>query len=215
VQLALFDLDGTITWRDTFAPYIAGFLRRHSARMLRLWRVPAPLLAYVLCGADRGRLKEALMVALLGGAERSQLARWTDEFVGRLIRRGMRNAALERIREHRARGDRLVLLSASPDLYVHAIGQRLGFDETVSTGVRWSAERLDGRLATVNRRGAEKVRCLDQLRSRHPGVRIVAYANSRSDFEHLRRADEGWLVSDRPGLRRRGSALGLRTASWR
>jgi len=215
VQLAIFDLDGTITWRDSFVPYLCGFLLRHPARALRLWRVPGPLLAYLFCGADRGRLKESLLMIFLGGVERSQLAHWTEIFVERLLGRRLRSAALERIREHRASGDRLILLSASPDLYVEAIGRRLGFDETVATGVRWNGERLDGRLTTMNRRGTEKVRCLDELKARHSGLRTVAYANSTSDLDHLSRADEGWLISDRPGLLKRGAALGLKTASWR
>ena len=34
---------------------------------------------------------------------------------------------------HRARGDRLLLMSASTDLYVPRIGRALGFDETICT----------------------------------------------------------------------------------
>jgi phosphatidylglycerophosphatase C len=214
VQLAVFDLDGTITWHDSFVPYLCGFLKRNPKRSLRLWRVPGPLLRFVCGAADRGRLKESLIVGLMDGIDRSTLMQWTQVYVEQLLAVRTRAAALARIREHRAHNDRLVLLSASPSLYVDEIGRRLGFDETIATGVRWDGDRLNGRLTTANRRGAEKARCLGELKARYPGARVVAYANGASDFAHLSLADEGWLISDRRPLLRKAAARGLRTASW-
>ena len=44
--IALFDLDGTLTWRDTLLPFMLGFLRRRPHRALRLWRLPSALWFY-------------------------------------------------------------------------------------------------------------------------------------------------------------------------
>jgi HAD superfamily phosphoserine phosphatase-like hydrolase len=214
VQLALFDLDGTITWRDSFVPYLRGFLARHPAHLSRLWRAPVALARFAIDGGDRGRLKESLMVGLFRPVERTVLDVWTRTFVDALLTLGTRAQGLAQIERHRAQGDRLVLLSASPDLYVNRIGERLGFDETISTGVRWNGDQFDGHLTTPNRRGEEKSRCLEDLRRRHAGLRVVAYGNSASDFAHLTQADEGWLVSDSSGLIRHAAQLGLRTCSW-
>lgn len=214
MRLVVFDLDGTITWRDSFVPYVAGFVRRHPRYCLRLWRVPGPLLRYLAGGQDRGRLKEALIRGLLHGVERQALEAWTAEFVEGLIASRCRPQALERIRMHRAERDRLILLSASPDLYVTRIGERLMFDESISTGIRWDGDRLDGQLTTANRRGEEKARVLVALRSRYPGLRIVAYGNSASDFAHLRLAEEGWCVTGSANLARRAAELGLKTVAW-
>ena len=214
MRLVIFDLDGTITWHDSFVPYVAGFLLKHPRYLARLWRVPGPLLRYPFDRRDRGRLKESLMIGLLRDVERAELASWTSPFVERLLARGCRPQAMEQVRLHRTQGDRLVLLSASPDLYVPEIGRRLGFDESISTGVRWLRDRLSGELTTENRRGEEKVRVLEQLRARHPGIEVVAYGNSDSDFPHLQLADEGWLISSRRDLARRARELQLKTAAW-
>ena len=214
MRLVIFDLDGTITWHDSFVPFIAGFVLKHPHYLVRLWRVPGPVLRYPFDGHNRERLKESLMIGLLRGVERTTLAAWTSAFVDRLQTTGCRPQALEQIRIHRAQRDRLVLLSASPDLYVPEIGRRLGFDESISTGVRWDRDRLSGELTTENRRGEEKVRVLEQLRARHPGLEVVAYGNSDSDFPHLQLADEGWLISRRRALVRRAHELQLKTAAW-
>ena len=44
--------------------------------------------------------------------------------------------ALAALQVHRAAGDHLVLLSASPDLYVPLIGRLLGFERTLCTEIR-------------------------------------------------------------------------------
>ena len=212
--LALFDLDGTITRHDTLAQYLWGYLRRHPGRLARLPQV-LPALGRFVLGHDRGALKSAWIRLILGGCTRTELEAWTACFVPRLIANGVLAEARAAIEAHRSAGDLLVLMSASPDLYVPAIGRALGFEQTVCTGVAWSGERLAGQLTTPNRRGAEKLRCLEALRAQYPQLPIVAYGNAASDLEHLARAERGVLVNGSPGARRRAVHLGIACAVWR
>lgn len=215
-QLVVFDLDETITRHDTLLPYAWGFLIRH-----RPWRIP--LLSAVLPSAvefllgrvDEGRVKESFIKATLGGARRGEVDAWTARFVPPLITHGTFANALQRIEEHRRRGDHLVLMSASTDLYVPAIARQLGFDETVCTGVRWDGDRLNGSLTTPNRKGAEKARCLTELRERHPGLDTTAYGNSSTDLPHLRLATHGFLVNGSARARRAAQDLGVACVDWR
>jgi phosphoserine phosphatase len=108
-----------------------------------------------------------------------------------------------------------VLLSASVDLYVPAIGDRFGFAETICTGVRWQGDRFDGALTTENRRGEEKVRCIEALRRRHPGAAIAAYGNSGSDLPHLATVERPLLVNAGAGARRQAARMRIPVADWR
>lgn len=212
--LALFDLDGTLTWSDTLGPFLAGYVLRHPSRLLRLWRVAPPLFAFALT-RDRGRLKSHVIRALMGGDSRESIDAWAECFARSLAPRGkFRPAALARLDVHRAAGDHLVLLSASPDLYVPRIARLLGFERTLCTELLWQGNRLDGGLKTANRRGEEKLRCLDTLRAEYPNVRIVAYGNSASDLAHMRRADRALLVNGSAAARRRAAEAGIATADW-
>jgi phosphatidylglycerophosphatase C len=213
--LALFDLDGTITRRDTLLPYVLGFLRSHPARAAGLARLLPVLVRFGLRTADRGELKAALITATLGGFTRTEIDAWTARFVPRLVARGLWRDALACIARHRTRGDRLVLMSASVDLYVPAIARALGFHDTLCTPIRWNGERLDGALAGANLRGAQKARALKQLRDVHPGVTVTAYGNAASDLGHLCLADRGVLVNGGPRTRRAAQHLGLTCVSWR
>ncbi|HSY94411.1 MAG TPA: HAD-IB family phosphatase [Steroidobacteraceae bacterium] len=214
--LAVFDLDGTLTWRDTLVLFLLSFLRRHPWRVFGLWRLPFALLNFVARGRDRGALKSRVIRMLMGGAARTDVDACADAFVDTLRPpRRLRPAALAAVEAHRAAGDHLVLLSASPDLYVPRIGRFLGFERTLCTELAWRAERLDGGLRTANRRGAEKLRCLTWLRTQYPGLPIVAYGNSAADLDHLRQADRALLVNGTPAARALAKRWGIPTADWR
>jgi HAD superfamily phosphoserine phosphatase-like hydrolase len=165
--------------------------------------------------ADHGELKAAFIQATLGGTTRAELDAWTAQFVPRLIARGVWQDALACIARHRAAGDTAVLMSASVDLYVPAIGRALGFAETLCTPLKWRGERLDGALAGSNLRGAAKARALKELRARYPGYPITAYGNAASDLGHLCLADHGVLVNGNARTRQAAAHLGLDNQTWR
>ncbi len=116
--IAVFDLDGTLTWRDTLLPFLTGYALRHPSRLKTLWRLPVAITGF-LGSPDRGLLKSRAIRAVMGGDRRSTVEAWAEAFVGNLKRRRvLRPAALDAVEAHRAAGGHLVLLSASPDLYV-------------------------------------------------------------------------------------------------
>ncbi len=213
--VAVFDLDGTLTRHDTFVPYLAGWALRHPGCLPGVVAVPLYLIAYLLDGRDRGRLKARLLRRFMGGADRVAIEAWTQDFVAATLRSRLCARARSCIEAHRGRGDRLVLLSASVDLYVPAIGAALGFDDVICTGVTWCGDRLQGDLATANRRGAEKAHVLGDLRRRFPNAVFSAYGNASSDIPHLALVDRPCIVNAGAGLRRRGQKPGWRCDDWR
>ena len=214
-SVAVFDLDGTLTWRDTLLPFLLSFLRRHPWRVVGLWRLPFALFSFAARGRDRGLLKSRLIRMVMGGAARTDVDACADAFVDTLRpRHRLRPAALAVLEAHRTAGDHLVLLSASPDLYVPRIGRCLGFERTLCTELEWRADRLEGALRTANRRGAEKLRCLTWLRSQYPDLPIVAYGNSASDLDHMRQADRALLVNGNAAARAQAKHWGIPTSEW-
>jgi phosphatidylglycerophosphatase C len=216
MRLVLFDLDGTITYRDTLFPYVTGFLAHAHRSRLRMARLVPTLAAFALGAADHGAVKSSFIRATLGGATRPQLRAWSDEFVPRIIALGSSPAALATVKAHREAGDLLVLMSASTDLYVPQIASALEFAEVICTGVAFDAAgRLSGTLTTANRRGPEKVRCFEALLRRHPGVASVAYGNAASDLPHLVLAGQPRLVNASPQTIRQAAVLGIKPyAAW-
>jgi phosphatidylglycerophosphatase C len=212
--VALFDLDGTLTWRDTLLPFLLGFLARRPHKVLGLWRLPAALWRYWR-DRERGDLKSRVIRMIMGGQRREVIDVWADVFVAGLKpKRRFRPLALDVLEAHRAAGDRLVLLSASPDLYVPRIGLLLGFERTLCTEIEWQGDRLDGGLKTPNRRGEEKLRCVAWLREQYPGHPIIAYGNSASDLDHMRETDTALLVNGNDSARRLAAKWNIAVSNW-
>lgn len=211
--LAVFDLDGTITRHDTLLGFVLSCLWRRPWRLPRLLWVPAVALHYLI-HRDRGRFKGALIRATLGGLAAEDLRRCAEHFVPRTVRDGIFAEALQAIAAHRLQGDKLLLMSASVDLYVPLLASALGFEQNICTKVRWRGDgRLDGRLATANCRGEEKRRCLQALIARQAPQRIYAYGNSGADLPHLRLAQHGYLINPSARLQRTAGP-GIQALHW-
>jgi phosphatidylglycerophosphatase C len=214
-RLVFFDLDETITRHDTLLPYAWGFLLRYTP-----WRIPLMLgilpavIAFLLRFCDEGRVKEAFIRCAIGGSRRGTIEAWTSRFVPQLIAKGLIADARKYIETHRQRGDYLVLMSASTDLYVPEIARELGFNETICTGVRWDGDKLNGSLTTPNRKGAEKARCFTAFVERRPDQSTVAYGNSFTDLPHLRLATIGFLVNGSDKARRAAQSFGVICVAW-
>jgi HAD superfamily hydrolase (TIGR01490 family) len=214
MPIAIFDLDGTITHRDTLFPLV---LRRLATprpwRLLRLLKV-LPATIRFLFDHDRAALKQTLLRTTLRGTPRAELQAAAQVFVTDTIARRCFTDALAAIRRHRDAGHYLVLMSASVDFYVPEFGRQLGFDQVISTGVAWNGELLDGTLTTPNRRGEEKATRLRALVAEQNDGETFAYGNSASDLPHLRIARHGLLVNGSLAARREAAAMGVPTAEW-
>jgi phosphatidylglycerophosphatase C len=213
MTIAVFDLDGTITRRDTLFPLVLHELARRPLHLLRLLAVLPAVVRFVF-DRDRGLLKQALLRHTLRGMRRAEIEVAAREFVSESLARRCFRDALAAIRRHKDAGHFLVLMSASVDFYVPEFGRALGFDHVISTGVAWNGDRLDGTLTTPNRRGDEKARCLRELSATREDSDIFAYGNSSSDLPHLSIARHGVLVNGTTAARRAAAALGVTVTEW-
>ena len=114
MKVAVFDLDGTITRRDTLWPYLRGWVRRQRRR--GFWQRALAAAARFPLDRDRGRLKFELIRTAMGGATRGEVAAWTTEYVAGLGAEELCPGALDAITRHRGAGDRLVLLQRLGEL---------------------------------------------------------------------------------------------------
>jgi len=214
MPIAIFDLDGTITHRDTLFPLVLRQLARPRPwRLLRLAKV-VPATVRFAFDRDRAALKQTLLRATLRGTSRAELHAASVEFVSDTIAHRCFADALAAIRRHHSAGHYLVLMSASVDFYVPEFGRQLGFDQVISTGVAWNGDLLDGTLTTPNRRGEEKAIRLRELVAERQDGETFAYGNSASDLPHLHIARHGLLVNGSLAARREAATMGVPTAEW-
>lgn len=189
--VAAFDFDGTITTKDTFLPFLYSAFGRRRV-LAAVIELTGDALGVVLGVSNRDRFKEFLVAKLLTGESVRRLRQVGEDHAQR-IESWVRPAALERIQWHRAQGHRLVMVSASLDLYLESIVQRLGFDDLVCTRASFDGEFFDGQLIEGNCRRAEKVRRLVALIGSLERVELFAYGDSVGDKEMLDAAEHAFF----------------------
>jgi phosphatidylglycerophosphatase C len=183
--LAAFDLDGTLTRRDTLMPFLQRTIgRNRTYRSLLASSLPLARAA-ALGGPHRDRAKAVLLQRVFGGLPLADLQAAAESFADYVVSEALRRDVRSRVDWHRDQGHELVLVSASPELYVSPIGRRLGFDAVLATRLEVDADgRLTGRIEGANCRGPQKV---VRLREWRGGTLTITYAygDSAGDREML------------------------------
>ncbi len=221
MDLAVYDMDRTVTRRATYTPFLLHCaLRRQPWRLLFLPLVVASMLAYVARILDRGELKQINHRLLLGGkVHPRELKPLVDSFADAQVAANVRPGALDAIARDKAQGRRLVLATASYRLYSDAIAERLGFNDVIGTG---SVIGLDDRVHALidgeNCYGPAKRRMIADwveksgLTGKHGHVRF--YSDHVSDAPAFEWADEPVAVNPHGKLRRLAEQRGWAVEDW-
>jgi phosphatidylglycerophosphatase C len=193
--VAAFDFDGTLTTLDTLRDFVKFAVGpgRYAAGLVRA--APWFLGALTRC-CGRGPAKARFLAVTLGGRSRSELEAVARDYVEQRLPALVRPEMAARVQEHRQLGHELVLVSASPSLYLELWAAQAGFAAVLATELEFRDGTCSGRLAGPNCWGPEKVRRLRQwFAGERPGV-LYAYGDSRGDRELLAMADHAWLRGD-------------------
>lgn len=218
-DLAIYDLDRTITRRATYTPFLVHCaLRRQQWRLLFLPLVALSMLAYGLKLIDRGRLKEINHQLLLGRERHpSELKPLVDSFAERMVETNLRPGARDAIARDKAEGRRVIMATASYRFYAREIAERLGFDDCIGTNsILGLDERVHAKIDGENCYGPAKLRMIvDWLeRSGLHRLHVRFYSDHASDKPVFEWADEAVAVNPHGRLRRLAQQRGWSVEDW-
>jgi phosphatidylglycerophosphatase C len=201
-RVTLFDLDGVLTRRDTFATLVSRRLRRSPWRLMAA--LPAlPLLALT---TDRPRWRAPVArylvrVALLGTTieeARTLAATLGAEFAG--TPQWLNMSGIVAAREHLAGGDRVVVVTATEEGLARRLLEDLGLAgaELIASGL---SPAVGGVRLRPHNYGQVKVASLRSTNLPRPWT--VLYTDSWADAPVMREVERVVLVEPSTGLLRR------------
>ncbi len=197
-EIYVFDFDGTITTRDTFAlflKYYAGTARW----LMNIMRLMPTFIAYKMGRVDRHTVKKAVIKQFFAGklAEdiQSKAAQFAEEIIPNLIR----PAALDRLNallaDPECGAESLYICSASIGPYLRCWANSVGVHEkhVMSTELEIINDRITGGVDGYNVWGANKVRRInDQFAPKSVKIK-EAYGDTRGDQEMLHAAEASFF----------------------
>lgn len=201
---AIFDLDRTITRAPTWTRFLIFVNHKRPSFWFFLLRIMAHGAVHKLGLASRDSVK-VVSLRTLTHLSRDQLQQAAAAFIAREVQSGLRPGAVEAIKWHAARGDRLIMATASVDLVADELAKALGFDDVIATKLDWSAPSAP-RLSGKNCYGLEKMRRIEEFGISRSNF---AYSDHVSDLPMLLASDLGVAVNPSSGLKQAAGKHGL------
>lgn len=186
MNLALFDFDGTITFGDTFTPFLRLAIAPRRIAIGRVVLAPI-IIGYTLGLVPASRARERVATFGFRGRRDEDLRALGAAYARDVLPGVVRPQALARIAWHKAQGDTVCVVSASLDLYLSPWCDQLGLDLICS-----ALEVRDGAVTGPYRGGdctgdekAKRILARYDLRA-YPV--IYAYGDTPDDYAMLRLA---------------------------
>ena len=188
LKIHAFDFDGTLTNRDTLLEFIR-FVRGDKAFLLCMLRY-LPLLVLMKLGLyPNWKVKQKVFSHCFRGMKTADFNNWCVRFACEKVSL-LRPKAVQKIEEVLKAGDKVVVVSASINNWVEPFFAGLSGVDVIGTMIEGRDGVITGRFLTKNCYGEEKVRRLLQLYPERHDYWLVAYGDSRGDFELLDFANE-------------------------
>lgn len=199
-SFAFFDLDHTLLPFDTQALFCNFVLKREPWRVF-LHALFVPVALARGCGLASTATAKRAFLSYLRGMPRERLERYAHEFAEVCVPKWAYPDLRAEILRHRHQHRVLVLNTASPDFYAHAIAHALGFDYCIATQFEIGA-KFPGmpKLVIGNNKHAAKIVAMEAA---VPGVAEMteqeraaswSYSDSAADLPLLEYAGFAVLI---------------------
>jgi HAD superfamily hydrolase (TIGR01490 family) len=186
---AFFDLDKTVIAKASMVAFGKPLYRAGLVSRWLLLRALYGQLVFLYLGADEERMatmRESVL-RVTKGWDRAHVAAIVRETLDEVIEPIVFDEALELIRQHRAEGRRVFIVSASPEEIVAPLAHYLGVDEAIATRAEIDEHgRYTGRVDFYSY-GPFKAEAMREIAARR-GIDLTesyAYSDSATDIPML------------------------------
>lgn len=215
IAAAFFDLDLTLTNQDSFRLFIKTWYLKKLSRSIYLPYLVFYGLLRKLRLISLQTFKEKVLTGLKGMPLEEIMKTGTDFFNSNL-KKTLREKAIQRVLMHKKKGNLVFIISASPDIYVHAVCQHLDCDGYACTRLAYEQGLFIGKFSGPDCIGKEKT---IQIQNYANQYRIdletsYAYSDHEADLMFLKAAGKKIAVTPTGVLEKIALAERWRIEQW-
>lgn len=190
-QIAFFDLDHTITAKDTFIEFLK-FTHGKFRFYLNFIYLSPILVLYKVKVIPNWKAKIILLSLFYKGWQKDKLLGLGNKFALELLPAMVYGKALAKIKWHLNEGHTVVIVSASVDIWFQSWCRQLGL-ELLSTELTFTDGVFTGTYSRPNCFGEEKVKRIREKYDLSHFDKIYAYGDSKSDQFMMGLAHESYF----------------------
>jgi HAD superfamily phosphoserine phosphatase-like hydrolase len=176
------DLDGTLTLKDTYTKFVLGNLKV-GAILKNLPTLLSMYIRHALKKINDDDVKKITFGMFFTGYDKEQEL---DSFVKEIPWNPL---VLEQIQMKRDEGYRVIIVTASPDVYVKHVCKYLGYDGFIATQTlddgKYLTGAFNGEVCNFGEKPKRITAFLNGVKPEH----TISYGNSSGAFEMLRFCD--------------------------
>ena len=186
--LSAFDFDGTLTYHDSFVPFLR-FAFGNRLFAMRLFRMIPSTLCYLLGRISRNDLKEKLITVYLTGTKVEWVEERAEAFCDVSWQRLMRPLGLTSVANQLDQHAIVTICSASPELVLKPFARKLGIG-LIGTRLESVDGVLTGEIDGINCRCEQKVNRLEAKYGPLDQYTLRAWGDTQGDEQLLGAAQE-------------------------
>lgn len=191
MKIAFFDMDGTITNRDSLIHFIR-YSHGYARLVIGLLSNTHYLIAYKAGLYPNHKAKEKVLGHFFGGWETERFRSIAHKYSTEELDKITRPRAMEKIRWHQQQGHKTVVVSASIETWLEKWCEKEGL-ELISTQLKFNNGKVTGEFACNNCYGIEKTQRIMEKYDLSEFETIYAYGDSTGDREMLQLANEQYF----------------------
>jgi len=181
------DLDGTLTLKDTYTKFVLQNLKI-SIVLKNIFTLLSMYIRHTLGKINDDDVKKITFGMFFTGYDKN---RDIGDFAKEIP---WNPKVLKLIQEKREEGYTIIIVTASPDVYVKHVCEYLGYDGFISTQTlddgKYLTGEFNGEVCNFEQKPKRITTFLDGQTPEH----TISYGNSSGDFEMLRWCDESYFV---------------------
>ena len=189
-SIAIFDLDGTLTTKDSMLDFIL-FSFGKTETLIGLLLLSPVLTGYALGFVDNSNAKQKVYKYFFENISVDRMKLLGSKYGKHRLQKIIRPTGLEKIRWHKQQGHDVVICSASVEFWIKSWADDIGID-LIGTKLEARGQVLTGLYSGGNCHGREKVNRIKERYDLDAYNDIYAYGDSAGDFHMLQLANHSF-----------------------
>lgn len=191
LNIALFDFDGTITNADMYTKFLhfSGTKRRAILAKIVL---PPFFILYKAGVIPAPKMRAIASFVAFSGRKIDEVVATGEKYAADVVPNFLREVALNKLNWHKNNGDKIVIVSASLDVYLKPWCAQNGFD-LVCSELEVIRGKFSGRYVNGDCSCANKPKLIRSKFELEQYGQIYAYGDTKEDLAMLSLADEAYL----------------------
>ena len=197
-KLAIFDVDFTITNKETLLEFFKFMLKKDKKNIKYLLRVIVSGILYGIKVYDEKRVKECFL-KFIDGINEKDLNNLVKNYYDERLTNIFYKDAIDKIKELKQKGYKIYLISASPEFYLKEFYAIKEVDMIIGTRFNFNDGKFARKMLGENCKGEEKVkRLMSVLKEKNIRVDFknsLMFSDSLSDTPLLDLVGNGYLIN--------------------